>query len=314
MPLPSLKSAKGGKSSRSESRKPRRGGAGRDGPRPSAIPPLPCVEGFGYWGARKQLPTLPFHTNPGLEIVLITKGEFTWQVEDRIEPIHPGTVFFTLPHQRHGAREKLHPGAELYFLIIRPDSLKPAFRLHRDLGLAAAENRWISKTLSQTHVHAFPASPLLRALLPAIFHELQRQSRGRLAVVTGLLRAAVIELARIVAANPGLPAPKPDSAATVRQFIRDLERRHEEAWTLDAMAKACRLKRTQFAAHFTKLTGDTPVTHLNRLRVRRAEHLLETTEQTVTEVAFACGFQSSQYFATVFRQFTGACPTARRKS
>ena len=275
---------------------------------------MQSVAEFGYWGASKKSQNLPLHTNPGLEIVLITKGEFTWQVEDRLDSIFPGTVFFTLPHQRHGIRDRLHPGAELYFVVIRPDRRQPAFRLHRELGLAAAENRWISKTLSRTHRHTFPASPLLRALLPAVFRELRQQLYGQAALVTGLLRAAVIELARIVATNPGLPPLKADSAVTVRQFTRELERRHDEPWTLDAMANTCRLKRTQFAARFTELTGDTAMTYLNRMRIRRAERLLETTGQTVTEVAFACGFQSSQYFATVFRQFTGVCPTARRNS
>jgi AraC family L-rhamnose operon regulatory protein RhaS len=123
----------------------------------------------------------------------------------------------------------------------------------------------------------------------------------------------VVELARTGAANPRQRAVR-DTAATVRQFIKELEIRATEFWTLDTMAAECSLTRTQFAARFTELTGDTPLTYLNRLRIRTAEKLLATSGRSITDIAFACGFQSSQYFSTVFRQFTGNRPSARRVS
>ena len=272
---------------------------------------MKCVIQFGYWGPGKASRQLSVHTNPGLEIVLVTKGEFDWEVDGRPEPIRPGTLFFTLPGQRHGAGERPHPGVELYFVVISPDRARSHFSLHRQLGLTAADNRWVCRTLINAKRHSFPAPPLLRALMPAAHRELDGTAIGREAVATGLLRAAVVELARTVAANPRQRAAR-DTAATVRQFIKELENRAAELWTLDKMAAECSLKRTQFAARFTELTGDTPLTYLNRLRIRTAEKLLATSGRSITDIAFACGFQSSQYFSTVFRQFTGNRPSARR--
>jgi len=266
---------------------------------------------FGYWGPGKAGRQLPVHTNPGLEIVLVTKGEFEWEVEGHAEPIRPGTLFFTLPGQRHGAAEPQHPGVELYFVVIAPDRARSPFSLHRQLGLTAADNRWISRTLLNARRHSFPASPFMRTLLPAAHRELDGAARGHEAIATGLLRATVVELARTVAANPQQRAVR-DTAANIRQFIRKLESQTAELWTLDTMAAACGLKRTQFAARFTELTGDTPLTYLNRLRIRAAEKLLATSGRSITDISFACGFQSSQYFSTVFRQFTGTRPSARR--
>jgi AraC family L-rhamnose operon regulatory protein RhaS len=256
----------------------------------------------GYWGPGKPWRRLPIHTNPGLEIVLITKGEFTWEVEGRAETIRPGTVFFTLPQQRHGAGERPHPGVELYFVILNP----------AQLSLPAADRRWITQTLERAERHAFPATALVRQLMPVIVRELTGQAPGRAAVVPGLLGAVLVELARTVAAQP--EPVRSDASAAVRQFTRQLERRLDEVWTLDAMARACGLKRTQFAARFTELTGDTPMTYLNRMRIRRAEALLAKGDRSITEIAHACGFQSSQYFATVFRQFTRTAPSARRRA
>jgi AraC family L-rhamnose operon regulatory protein RhaS len=221
-------------------------------------------------------------------------------VDGRREQIAPGTVFFTLPQQRHGAGEQPHPGVELYYVILKPERL----------GLPVADRRWIRQVLHRAERHAFPATLLVRQLMPVIVRELTGQAPGRAAVVPGLLGAVLVELARTVAAQP--EPVRSDASAAVRQFTRQLERRLDEVWTLAAMAQACGLKRTQFAARFTEMTGDTPMTYLNRARVRRAEELLAKTDRTITDIAHACGFQSSQYFATVFRQFTRVAPSARR--
>jgi AraC family L-rhamnose operon regulatory protein RhaS len=274
-----------------------------------------CVDHFGLWLPSKRWLHLAPHTNPGLEIVLVTKGEFTWQVDGRAEAIRPNTVFYTLPWQVHGSSEKRHPGTELYFVIIKPS---PAGRLnqkqfspHPELGFTEGESRWVEHALTTSRHHAFPASPAMRTLLPMICCELQHRHAGQAAYVTGLLRAAVVELTLTVLHSPPRHTPRADAANAVRQLLPVLEREYHAHWTLDAMAQRCGLKRSQFAVHFTRLTGDTPITYLNRLRIQRADQLLSAADQSVTDIAFACGFQSSQYFATVYRQFTGQSPSTR---
>ena len=42
--------------------------------------------------------------------------------------------------------------------------------------------------------------------------------------------------------------------------------------------------------------------------------LLETSDVTVTALAFSLGFSSSQHFARVFRQLAGTTPTGYRSS
>ncbi len=49
-------------------------------------------------------------------------------------------------------------------------------------------------------------------------------------------------------------------------------------------------------------TGLTPQRYLNRLRLIRARHLLRHGEQSVTEIAFECGFGDSNHFSTLFKR------------
>ena len=109
---------------------------------------------------------------------------------------------------------------------------------------------------------------------------------------------------RTLALDPSLTS----SERTVELFLARLEHELERPWTLEAMAAECGLGRTRFAHYCERLTNLTPREYLSRLRVRRACALLERGELTVTEIAYACGFGSSQYFATVFRRSEGHAP------
>jgi AraC family L-rhamnose operon regulatory protein RhaS len=127
-----------------------------------------------------------------------------------------------------------------------------------------------------------------------------RQSRAR-----DTIKLIVSNLANLVASQRSADSEPVEAERRVRKFMPVLAARHAEPWTLRSMSSACRLGRTQFSQILKKQTGDTPIIYLNRLRLREAQRLLVKSTQSITEIAFAVGFNSSQYFATVFKEFTG---------
>ncbi|MBU7596305.1 helix-turn-helix domain-containing protein [Streptomyces sp. P38-E01] len=66
--------------------------------------------------------------------------------------------------------------------------------------------------------------------------------------------------------------------------------------------------------HFREQTGITPLQWLHRARVRRAQHLLETTDHAVERVGAQVGFGSSTAFRDRFKRTTGVSPHAYRRS
>ena len=59
---------------------------------------------------------------------------------------------------------------------------------------------------------------------------------------------------------------------------------------------------------FHQETGLTPITYLNRYRVKQAKALLDAGKMGITEVAVEVGFSSSSYFTRVFRDEVGVSP------
>ena len=79
------------------------------------------------------------------------------------------------------------------------------------------------------------------------------------------------------------------------------------------MAQECGIRRTQLCKIFHKLTGSTPIEFLSRIRIEHAKTLLRRSETKVIDIAFECGYSSSQYFANTFKQATGVTPSVYRE-
>jgi len=65
---------------------------------------------------------------------------------------------------------------------------------------------------------------------------------------------------------------------------------------------------------FHQELGMTPITYLNRYRVRQAKLLLESGDKGITEIAIDVGFSSNAYFSRVFHDEVGLSPRAYLRS
>jgi AraC family transcriptional activator FtrA len=85
-----------------------------------------------------------------------------------------------------------------------------------------------------------------------------------------------------------------------------------EDLTIDVLAAKANISPRTLARRFETETGRGPMRWLTERRVARARALLEETDLTVSEVAFACGFGSLQTFRRQFSSETGTTPRAYR--
>ena len=75
------------------------------------------------------------------------------------------------------------------------------------------------------------------------------------------------------------------------------------------MAEACAMSRSVLQRKMKHLLGISPADFLREARMKRAVQLLRTTDKTVSEVAFAVGFNDPKYFSRCFRQSIGQSPS-----
>lgn len=83
--------------------------------------------------------------------------------------------------------------------------------------------------------------------------------------------------------------------------------------SLEEIAAIANVSKYHFCNMFKEHTGQTFKDYHNRLRIGKATELLHNTDISITEIAFLCGFNDSNYFTRKFRQITGKTPLAVRE-
>ncbi|GHD99512.1 GlxA family transcriptional regulator [Streptomyces alanosinicus] len=107
------------------------------------------------------------------------------------------------------------------------------------------------------------------------------------------------------------PAP---SGATLEPLLHWLEDHCDRDMTVDEIAARADMSTRTLNRRFREQTGTTPLQWLHRARVRRAQHLLETTPYPVERIAAQTGFGSPTAFRERFRRVVGTSPQAYRRA
>ena len=82
--------------------------------------------------------------------------------------------------------------------------------------------------------------------------------------------------------------------------------------TLDEIAAQAGMSTRTLNRRFREQTGTSPLRWLHRTRVRRAQHLLEATDEPVERIAVRTGFGSPTAFREHFKRIVGTSPQAYR--
>jgi AraC-like DNA-binding protein len=87
---------------------------------------------------------------------------------------------------------------------------------------------------------------------------------------------------------------------------------YQQQVSLKAVAKIANLSPTAFCRYFKNVTRKTLIEILTEFRINQACQLLRTSEKSVSEICFECGFGNISYFNKTFRTSTGYAPLQYR--
>lgn len=85
------------------------------------------------------------------------------------------------------------------------------------------------------------------------------------------------------------------------------------ACSVAALAERASLGSRTFLRRFVKATGMRPSEYQQRLRIARSRELLESTRQTVDQVAVASGYEDTRGFRRTFKRIVGLSPAEYRR-
>lgn len=98
----------------------------------------------------------------------------------------------------------------------------------------------------------------------------------------------------------------------LKRAIAIMERCIEAPVSPSLVAEELGISTRQLERLFGRYLNSTPKHYFMEMRLNRAQNLLVQTEQSITEIAMACGFQSTSHFSKVFRGHFGKSPLSHR--
>jgi len=88
----------------------------------------------------------------------------------------------------------------------------------------------------------------------------------------------------------------------------------DENFDSNALCTAMSMSRTQLFRRMKSLIRQAPATYIKSIRLQKAKEMLETTDWTVSEVAYKTGFQTVSHFTKIFKKQYGVLPSVLQRT
>lgn len=133
-------------------------------------------------------------------------------------------------------------------------------------------------------------------------------------IAARVARAAVMPLERSGGQAQFIEYKLPEVNESMGPLLLWMERNLKQDLALSTIARHARMSKRTLWRRFREQVGLTPAQWLARERIRRAQHLLETTRLPIERIATEAGFRSASVLREHFGSSIGISPTSYRQS
>ncbi len=272
---------------------------------------FPGLNSIGFWDANtSQDWGLNPHRNEGIKIVFFETGTCDLIMGQKKFNLHAGNFLLTRPWQLHKFGAPNIGRGRLHWLILdvgvrRPhqDWIWPKWVVMTKEDLTQLTQGW-QRNKNPVWTSTPSIAQSFRELARCITAWDQPHAVSRMAAHLNLLLISILDA--LVEQQAHENEQLTSRQRPVELFLKEVEQNpaiSRESWTINSMASHCGMGVTAFSKYCRELVNSGPMEFLNNCRLdHAARQLREKPGISVTEIAFANGFNSSQYFATCFRQ------------
>lgn len=244
-------------------------------------------EAHGHFMAREQ------HDDNLL--MLCTQGNGVLETDNHYQPIEAGDVVLLPVNQAHSYRADAHQPWTLFWV-------------HFSGQLAEAFMAYVSADRRVIH-------PGVRPELLSGFQQLLAVERTGYSLGAYITAANQLQLLLTQLADLGEQQSRQGRQEIDIDAIHGhMQRAIAGQVTLEQLASSAGMSRSHFTQRYRELTGYAPMRHFTHLKMEAACRLLDSTRQSVKQVASALGYDDPLYFSRVFRRVVGVSPRAYRRT
>lgn len=250
------------------------------------------------------------HCHDCLELNYVLSGTGHYIIENRSYPIEAGDIFLINNSEHHMA---VHDGSlsmlvyvfDTSFIWDTPEEynyVKPFFE----------RSSHFSNKVNQNSA----AWPLIRDNLLRLQKEYSEQREGWPLLIKAYLLAALGEFYRYYQSMDALNAASSVSIAyaRIRSVVEYIHGHFDKPLTLELLAEQAMISKNYLSALFSDTMKLSLFEYIEQVRVHHARGLLQTTNESILNIALISGFHSSSYFNRVFKKIMNVTPSQYRKN
>jgi YesN/AraC family two-component response regulator len=249
---------------------------------------------------------ISWHEHEHHEIVLLLRGSSAWEFDTGETLRLSGDEYKIVPpYQRHRGLQDIRNPSSVCVIGFRVKAAAKGRSL-----FTPKEAEWLEQRFHLAGLTVSSMTHELRRAAKALHRAIQNHAKAQrleAPVAAATLRLLVTNVLLEVASQAQTPADE-DAQQTVARAIACMEEHFAQPLSMNQVCERIACNRTHLFRAFKQHEGMPPNDWLQRFRIRKAQHLLQTSNRTLEDIAHSTGFATSAYFCTVFRKYTGLTP------
>lgn len=256
---------------------------------------------------------VPLHYHNNMEIIAVIAGEGSFQIDLQNYQAKAGDLFIIPRGALHAVRGLNQQGCECQTIQFDLNLLD-----HNYLDQCQIQfvNPLLTEQISFQH-HIQPTDSgylgilttfqMLKTLLTTQPYGFELGLRGQLFWLFSQL------FHEKIAIETATQPPTDDKLAKLKIIINYIHEHYHQTLSMGQLAQLLDYSEYHFMRFFKAQTGITCGEYIQQYRLQQAAELLRTSNLSITDVAYECGFDNSAYFSTCFKKKYITTPRAYRQ-
>lgn len=250
---------------------------------------------------------LPYHWHIEFEFIHILRGEYTLFAGTREYVLKPGDFFLLSSGILHGDSERFRGKCIYESLVFDPNIMQINNYLTGSFLERLIEGEYYFSILKQA------SDDEISRILTELFKTVKTQHEGYAYSTISLLFQLLgyIDCHKMYEQNEHY-MKEGGKLIWLKCVMNLIKQKYSEQISLAQMADSAGFSPKYFCRVFHEVTHYTPMEYLNQYRVNRAAEMLLSTDESIEDIAYNCGFNDISYFIKLFKRYKNITPLKYR--
>ena len=253
---------------------------------------------------------VPLHWHGEFEINYILSGCGEFLCANERFTAHSGDIVILPPNILHAIYPCGESSLRYDTIVFSPELLGSS---DNDRCACECIRPLVSGTLGM-NCHITPARPYYTELMTTI-ENIFSCAKGNSPQLDMLMRSELLRLLWLLENSGDIfrKAETDTRSETLRPVLQYIKESFREELSVEMLAKQAHLSPSYFMGLFKRTAGMSAIEYINHMRIKAACDILLSSEKTIAETAYECGFRNLSNFNKQFRRIAGCTPTEYRQ-